>query len=86
MLHGRKKGGGTKQGYKSKASDWSNTSNIGKSAQASQGRAASNYYNHNITIFAAQAIIQRKHACCLGVLLKVAFMVRVLQCPMLFVH
>jgi hypothetical protein len=30
----------------------SNTSNIGKSAQASQGRAASNYYNHNITIFA----------------------------------
>ena len=30
----------------------SNTSNTGKSAQASQDRAASNYYNHDITIFA----------------------------------
>jgi hypothetical protein len=51
------KGGGTKQAIKARPVTCSNTSNIGKPAQASQGRAASNYYNHDEEISAAPLLV-----------------------------
>ena len=87
MLHGRKKGGGTKQGYKIKAS-YMHAIQVTPVSLPKQVKAGQKVII-TITIsqfLQTQAIIQRKHACCLAVLPPAVLVAHVLQCPMLNIH